>query len=67
MGLSMGGGGAYKKQLKEQYPVTLLRMYQDVGNSKDARGVREPWEDPFASRLAEFDATLKLLRITDQW
>ena len=43
-----GGGEAYKKQLKEQYPVTLLRMYQpliflqDIGNSKDARGVREP-------------------------
>ena len=32
MGLSMGGGGgeAYKKQLKEQYPVTLLRMYQPL-------------------------------------
>ena len=25
-----GGGGAYKKQLKEQYPVTLLRMYQPL-------------------------------------
>ena len=24
------GGGAYKKQLKEQYPVTLLRMYQPL-------------------------------------
>ena len=33
MSLSMGaggGGGAYKKQLKEQYPVTLLRMYQPL-------------------------------------
>ena len=25
-----GEGGAYKKQLKEQYPVTLLRMYQPL-------------------------------------
>lgn len=25
-----GVGGAYKKQLKEQYPVTLLRMYQPL-------------------------------------
>jgi len=25
-----GGGGPYKKQLKEQYPVTLLRMYQPL-------------------------------------
>lgn len=36
MGLSMGWGGggrAYKKQLKEQYPVTLLRMYQIPSNN----------------------------------
>ena len=26
----INGGGAYKKQLKEQYPVTLLRMYQPL-------------------------------------
>ena len=57
--------------LKEQYP--LLRTYQtfifwqDVANSKDARRVREPWKNSFASRLAKFDTTLKLLKITDQW
>ena len=40
---------------------------QDVAKSKDARRGRERIENPFASRLAEFDTTLKPLRITDQW
>ena len=40
---------------------------QDVAKSKDAGRVREPWKNPFASRLTEFDITLKLFRITDQW
>ena len=40
-------------QLKEQYPVT-------------AHACKRTLKNPFASRLAEFDTTLKLLRITDQ-
>ena len=41
---------------------------QDVMKSKDVRRVREPWKNNmFALCLAEFNTTLKLLRITDQW
>ena len=45
--------------LKEQYPVILV-FWPDVANSRDVKNL-------FASRLAKFDTTLKVLRIKDQW
>ena len=43
--------------------LRILIFVHTVAKSNDARRVRE-LENPFASRLAEFDTTLKLLRIT---
>ena len=41
---------------------------QDVVKSKDARRVREPWKIYLHHAWPrEFNTTLKLLRITDQW
>ena len=57
-------------ELKEQYPVTA-----HVPNFDFLTGCREfkryeegnrTLKNPFALRLAKFDTTLKLLRITDQ-
>ena len=57
-----------QKSQEMQVVHQTLIFGQDVAKSKDARRVREPWKlNPFASRLAEFNTTLKLLRITDQW
>ena len=57
--------------LKEQYPVTA-----DTPNFDFRTGCREikrceeskrTLKNPFASRFAEFNTTLKHLRVTDQW
>ena len=59
------------EELKEQYPVTAHALNFDfrtgcceiTGCEKSKRTLK----NPFASRLAEFDTTLNLFRITDQW
>ena len=58
-------------QLKEQYPVTAHAPNFDFWTwcreIKRCEESKRTLKNPFASRLAEFDTTLKLLRITDQW
>ena len=57
----------YSKQAYRN-SIPLLMFEQDIAKSKDVRRVREPWKNNmFALCLAEFNTTLKLLRITDQW
>ena len=57
--------------LKERYTVTAHAPNFDFWTG--CREIKRCWEskrtlkNPFASRLAEFDTALKLLRITDQW
>ena len=57
--------------LKEQYPVTAHAPNFDFRTGcpeiKRCEESKRSLKNPFASRLAEFDTTLKLLRITDQW
>ena len=56
--------------LKEQYPVTAHAPNFDFRTGcpeiKRCEESKRSLKNPFASRLAEFDTTLKLLRITDQ-
>ena len=56
--------------LKDQYPVTAHAPNFDfwTGCPEIKRCVesKRTLKNPFASRLAEFNTTLKLLRITDQ-
>ena len=57
--------------LKEQYPVTAHapNFYFWTGCREIKRceeSIKRTLKNPFASRLAEFNTTLKLLRITDQ-
>ena len=56
---------------KEQYPVTAHAPNFDfwTGCREIKRCVesKRSLKNPFVSRLAEFDTTLKLLRVTDQW
>ena len=57
--------------LKEQYPVTAhapnFDFWTGCREIKRCEETKRTLKNPFASRLAEFDTTLKLLRITDQW
>ena len=57
--------------LKEQYPVTAHAPDFDFWTGcpevkRICEESKRTLKNPFASRLAEFDTTLKLLRITDQ-
>ena len=56
--------------LKEQYPVTAHALNFDFWTGcreiKRCEESKRTLKNPFASRLAEFNTTLKLLRITDQ-
>ena len=56
--------------LKEQYPVTAhapnFDFWTGCREIKRCEESRRTLKNPFASRLAEFSITLKLLRITDQ-
>ena len=60
-----------KLNLKEQYPVTALAPNFDSWTGcpkvKRSQESKRTLKNLFALRLAEFDTTLKLLRITDQW
>ena len=57
--------------LKEQFPVTAHAPNFDFWTGcREIRRWKESkrtLKNPFASRLAEFNMTLKPLRITDQW
>ena len=59
------------KHLKEQYPVTAhapnFDFWTGCREIKRCEESKRTLKNPFASRLAEFDTTLKLLRVTDQW
>ena len=54
----------------EQYPVTAHALNFDFWTGcreiKRCEESKTTLKNPFASRLAEFNTTLKLLRITDQ-
>ena len=56
--------------LKEQYPVTVhapnLDFWTGCREIKRCEESKRTLKNPFASRLAGFNTTLKLLRITDQ-
>ena len=56
--------------LKEQYPVTAhapnFDFWTGCPEIKRCEESKRTLKNPFASRLAEFNTTLKLLRITDQ-
>ena len=59
------------KDWKEHYPVTAHAPNFDFRTGcreiKRCEESKRTLKNPFASRLAEFNTTLKLLRITDQW
>ena len=61
---------ASEKGLKEQYPVTAhapnFDFWTGCREIKRCEENKRTLKNPFASRLAEFNTTLKLLRITDQ-
>ena len=56
---------------KEQYPVTVhapnFDFWTGCPEIKRCEESKRTLKNPFSSCLAEFDTTLKLLRITDQW
>ena len=56
--------------LKEQYPVTAHARNFDFltryGETERCEESKKTLKNPVASRLAEVDTALKLLRITDQ-
>ena len=58
-------------KFKEQYPVIAHAPNSDFWTGcreiKRCEESKRTLKNPFASRLAEFNTTLKLLRITDQW
>ena len=60
-----------QRLLKEQYPVTWpapnFGFWTGCREIKRCEESKRTLKNPFASRLAEFNTTLKLLRITDQW
>ena len=60
-----------ERKLKEQYPVTAhapnFDFWTGCREIKRCEKSKRTLKNPFASRLAEFKTTLKLLRITDQW
>ena len=57
--------------LKEQYPVTAhapnFDFWAGCREIKRCEESKRILKNPFASRLAGFNTTLKLLRIIDQW
>ena len=57
-------------ELKEQYPVTAhapnFDFWTGCREIKRCEESKRTLKIPFASRLADFNATLKLLKITDQ-
>ena len=57
--------------LKEQYPFTAhapnFDFWTGCREIKRCEENKRTLNNPFATRLAEFDTALKLLRITDQW
>ena len=57
--------------LKEQYPVTVhapdFDFWTGCRELKRCEASKTTLKNPFASRLAEFNTALNLLRITDQW
>ena len=57
--------------IKEQYPVTAhapnFDFWTGCREIKRCEESKRTLKNPFASRLAEFNTTLKLFRITDQW
>ena len=57
--------------LKGHYPVTEhapnFDFWTGCREIKRCEKSKRTLKNPFASRLAEFDTTLKLLRITEQW
>ena len=57
-------------ELKEQYPVTAhapnVDFWTGCSEIKRCEESKKTLKNPFASPLADFNATLKLLRITDQ-
>ena len=62
--------GSYRF-LKEQYPVTAhapnFDFWTGCPEIKGCKESKRTLKNPFASRLAEFNTTLRLLRITNQW
>ena len=70
-GLVLGKEAGKLSKLKEQYPVTAHAPNFDFWTGcceiKRCEESKRTLKNPFASRLAEFNTTLKLLRITDQW
>ena len=59
------------ERLKEQYPVTAhvpnFDFLTGCCEFKICEESTRTLKNPFASHLADFDTTVKLLRITDQW
>ena len=57
-------------RLKEQYPVTAhapnFDFWTGCREIKRCEETQRTLKNPFASRLAEFNTTLKRLRVTDQ-
>ena len=70
-GLALGKEARKLSKLKEQYPVTAhapnFDFWTGCPEIKRCEESKRTLKNPFASRLAEFNTTLKLLRITDQW
>ena len=62
--------GKSSANLKEQYPVTAhapnFDFWTGCREIKRCEESKRTLKNPFASRLAEFNTTLKLFRITDQ-
>ena len=63
-------GVVYHWSLKEQYPVTAhapnFDFWTGCRKIKRCEESKITLKNPFAPRLAGFNTTLKLLRITDQ-
>ena len=61
----------YYGVLKEQYPVTAhapnFDFWTGCREIKRCQESKRTLKNPFASRLGEFDTSLKLLRITEKW
>ena len=63
--------GSWLNNLKEQYPVNAhapnFDFWTGCREIKRCEESKRTFKNPFASHLAGFNMTLKLLRITDQW
>ena len=61
----------YLDCLKEQYPIIVhapnFDFWRGCCKIKRCEEIKRTLKNPFVSRLAESNTTLKLLRITDQW